>query len=69
VSLVPLDPASESEAVSFEQSSEVAHAVDFLKKNWALFLLVSAIVLIPCFWHRHIEAGDLGSHTYIAWPH
>ncbi len=22
---------------------------------------------MPCFWHRRIEAGDLGSHTYNAW--
>lgn len=23
--------------------------------------------MLPCFWHRRIEAGDLGSHTYNAW--
>ena len=36
---------------------------------WELFLFVaiSGLVLIPCFWHRHIEAGDLGSHVYNAW--
>jgi hypothetical protein len=28
---------------------------------------VSAVVLIPCFWHRHIVASDLGSHLYNAW--
>lgn len=28
---------------------------------------VSAGVLIPCFWHRHLEAGYLGSHVYNAW--
>lgn len=22
---------------------------------------------MPCWWHRHIEAGDLGSHVYNAW--
>jgi hypothetical protein len=32
-----------------------------------LFLLLSALLLVPCFWHRHIEAGDLGSHVYNAW--
>lgn len=32
-----------------------------------LFLLVTALLLVPCFWHRHIEAGDLGSHVYNAW--
>ena len=32
------------------------------------FLVVLAIVLlIPCYWHAHIEAGDLGSHVYNAW--
>ena len=30
-------------------------------------LAVSAVVLIPCYWHRYIEAGDLGSHVYNAW--
>ena len=30
-------------------------------------LLISALLLVPCFWHRHIQAGDLGSHTYNAW--
>lgn len=29
--------------------------------------LISACLLIPCFWHSHIQAGDLGSHTYNAW--
>ncbi len=28
---------------------------------------ISVILLLPCFWHRHIEAGDLASHTYNAW--
>jgi hypothetical protein len=30
-------------------------------------LVLSAVVLAPCYWHRRIEAGDLGSHTYNAW--
>jgi hypothetical protein len=30
-------------------------------------LLISALLLLPCFWHPHIEAGDLGSHLYNAW--
>lgn len=29
--------------------------------------IVSAAVLAPCLWHRHLEAGDLASHTYNAW--
>lgn len=33
----------------------------------ALAIAVSIFILIPCFWHRRIEAGDLGSHVYNAW--
>jgi len=29
--------------------------------------LVSLLVLIPCFWQKHIEAVDLPSHLYNAW--
>ncbi|HKV25590.1 MAG TPA: hypothetical protein VJN93_13435 [Candidatus Acidoferrum sp.] len=36
------------------------------RHRW-LLLLISAAILVPCFWHRHIEAGDLGSHVYNAW--
>ncbi len=30
-------------------------------------LAVSALILVPCWWHRRIEAGDLASHVYNAW--
>jgi hypothetical protein len=33
---------------------------------WRL-ILISAGVLVPCFWHRRIVAADLGSHLYNAW--
>ena len=42
-------------------------ATEFLKLHWLRFAIVSALVLVPCFWHAHIEAGDLGSHVYNAW--
>jgi hypothetical protein len=29
--------------------------------------MVSAAVLVPCFWHREIVSSDLGSHLYNAW--
>jgi hypothetical protein len=41
--------------------------VAFLKTRKWLILAVSLIVLVPCFWQRHIEAGDLASHVYNAW--
>ena len=39
----------------------------FIRQHWPLILGISAAALIPCFWHKHIEAGDLGSHIYNAW--
>ncbi len=31
------------------------------------YLAVSVLVLLPCFWHSRIQAGDLSSHIYNAW--
>jgi hypothetical protein len=36
------------------------------RRRWQI-LAVSLVVLIPCFWHGRIEAGDLASHVYNAW--
>ncbi|HEX4750479.1 MAG TPA: hypothetical protein VH302_13120 [Bryobacteraceae bacterium] len=47
--------------------SPLSAAAIFLKSRWLRFAIVSALVLVPCFWHAHIEAGDLGSHVYNAW--
>jgi hypothetical protein len=38
-----------------------------LRSRAARVIAISLAVLLPCFWHRRIEAGDLGSHTYNAW--
>jgi len=35
-------------------------------KKW-LVAVFSVAVLAPCWWHPHIEAGDLASHVYNAW--
>ena len=42
-------------------------ALEFVREKFIAVFLVSALLLIPCFWHKHIEAGDLGSHVYNAW--
>jgi len=39
----------------------------FLRKNNFSVVAVSALLLVPCFWHARIQAGDLGSHVYNAW--
>ncbi len=39
----------------------------FVRTNkWAI-LAISVAMIVPCLWHRHIEAGDLASHVYNAW--
>jgi hypothetical protein len=35
-------------------------------KKWVI-LAISVVIVVPCLWHRRIEAGDLGSHVYNAW--
>jgi hypothetical protein len=35
--------------------------------NWHRVLIISAVLLVPCFWHKPLLAGDLGSHVYNAW--
>ncbi len=42
-------------------------ALEFVREKFIAVFLVSALLLVPCFWHRYIEAGDLGSHVYNAW--
>jgi len=46
---------------------EIGRARDFLRAHLLRVLVISALILVPCFWHRRIEAGDLPSHTYNAW--
>jgi hypothetical protein len=47
--------------------SPVEAAYEFLRPFPLRIAVVSLVLLIPCFWHRHIEADDLASHTYNAW--
>jgi hypothetical protein len=42
-------------------------ARDFLRSHVLRVMVVSALLLVPCFWHKSLEAGDLASHTYNAW--
>jgi hypothetical protein len=50
-----------------QQTSCLMTAARFLREYWFRSTLISLALLIPCFWHRRIEAGDLGSHVYNAW--
>src|ERR1700730_12758948 len=51
---------------SFLKRSGLKAAADFLRQYWLQVIAISAGLLIPCLWHRQIEAGDLGSHVYNA---
>jgi hypothetical protein len=42
-------------------------AAKFVREHWRRMAAISAILLLPCFWHRRIIATDLGSHLYNAW--
>src|SRR3974377_1881924 len=48
------------------QSLMLAFA-QFLREPWLRISGVSALILLPCFWHYEIVSSDLGSHLYNAW--
>jgi hypothetical protein len=48
-------------------SSIFAVSAKFVRQHFPKLFAISALVLVPCFWHRRIIAGDLASHTYNAW--
>jgi hypothetical protein len=54
-------------APSPDSALAVLHALRFVRSRWLSVTAISTAILLPCFWHKRIEAGDLGSHTYNAW--
>jgi hypothetical protein len=45
----------------------IRQGVSFVRAVICRVLLISTLLLVPCFWHKRIEAGDLPCHTYNAW--
>src|SRR5579872_5189238 len=43
-----------------------AGLADFAGSRW-FYLLVSLLLLAPCYWQPRVQAGDLSSHIYNAW--
>ena len=64
---VPNSTTVKAHPVSTPSTSALVAALAFFRQYWTSVVAISAAVTIPCFWHRHIEAGDLASHTYNAW--
>src|ERR1041385_902504 len=58
-----------SRKLSFQRSPTFAlrSAASFLRADVFTMLLFSVCLVVPCIWHSHIQAGDLGSHVYNAW--
>jgi len=50
-----------------DNSNALVRGWRFVRAHLAAVAACSALVIIPCFWHRRIEAGDLPSHNYNAW--
>jgi hypothetical protein len=44
-----------------------ASARQLLVRTPVRVAIISALVLVPCFWQSRIQAGDLSSHLYNAW--
>ena len=58
---------SASPAQHESSSSALQRSALFVRGHYRKLLAISALVLVPCFWHRRIAAGDLASHMYNAW--
>jgi len=48
-------------------NSQFADALLFVRIHKLRLVALSVLLVIPCLWHRRIEAGDLASHVYNAW--
>jgi hypothetical protein len=53
--------------MTLPDSPALLRALRFLRAHFVVIAVLSALIIVPCFWHRRIEAGDLSSHTYNAW--
>jgi hypothetical protein len=63
-----LPPANRKGAVA-SQEARIANdsSVSFAREHGLKIALISALLLLPCFWHSWFVAGDFGSHLYNAW--
>jgi hypothetical protein len=62
-----LERLVEKDAARPDENSVFVSAGRWVVLHGSKILALSLVVVVPCFWHARIEAGDLGSHTYNAW--
>jgi hypothetical protein len=55
------------QVINAEESPSWATTTPFWEGPVFRAAAASLLLVTPCFWHRYIEAGDLGSHLYNAW--
>src|SRR6266446_10119561 len=48
-------------------NTRLANTASFLRQFKLSAVFLSVLLVVPCVWHRRIEAGDLASHVYNAW--
>src|SRR6266699_1681641 len=48
-------------------NTRLANTPSFLRQSKLSAVFLSVLLVVPCVWHRRIEAGDLASHVYNAW--
>lgn len=60
-------PDRADSSASRETAFSPSFAAHFIRTHILRIAIISTAVLVPCFWHREIEAADLGSHLYNAW--
>lgn len=58
---------TETEVTAHTGEEKSSVGARFPRKAASRYAAVSAALLIPVYWHKRIEAGDLGSHLYNAW--
>jgi hypothetical protein len=49
------------------EATQVAPRWLFVRQKKWIIVAISIVMIVPCLWHRRIEAGDLASHVYNAW--
>ena len=59
--------ATQEAGCLLEPAAPAPGVADFIKRTPVRVALISALVLVPCFWQAHIQAVDLSSHLYNAW--
>lgn len=62
-----MNSATEKSPAENSTTEQPAGLLLFLRQRWPRITVISVLLLVPCFWHRRIEAGDLASHVYNAW--